>query len=74
MLKMTQQISNTSSRVDKFMMKAKILLTFLSDKPSDVFYQKFQKLLSFSKEMDLSNLKLAETHQAIVKQHTLIKF
>ena len=74
MLKMTQQISNTSSHVDKFIMKAKIMLTFLSDKPSADFNKKFQKLLAFSKSINLAKISKSDLQQALVKQHTLIKF
>lgn len=62
-----------SNKLDKFKVKAKILLAFVSQKQSEAFLKSFKKLLVFTQTLDVDKLKASEVYPAMVRQHVLIK-
>jgi len=62
-----QSIVNSSTKLDKFLLKAKIFKTFLTEKQSGAFTKFFKKLQEYTNALDLAKLKPSDTFYALSK-------
>lgn len=67
LLNEAQSIVNSSTKLDKFLLKAKIFKTFLTEKQSGAFTKFFKKLLEYTNALDLAKLKPSDTFYALSK-------
>lgn len=67
-----KQIVNSSTQLDKFLMKAKILKALMADKQSGAFAKFFRKLLDYTNALNITKLKASETYFALTKQYVCV--
>jgi hypothetical protein len=67
MLQECSKVVNSSTRLDKFFIKAKIFKLFNTDKQSGAFTKFFKKLQAYTNALDLDKLKPSDTFYALSK-------